>query len=181
MKSYTQTDIIQWDVKSWSKALNFWENSVDWSKVSTCLELGGREGGLSLWLAGKEKKTICSDLKDVHLTASPLHENMVLVNTFNTKTLMQLRFRMKITLILLFSNPLLEVLVRITQLKNKNRFLNKSIKHSSQEESVCLLKTSPLLLFINSCAINSSNGPLLGGTLPKKKCINSCVHSAIKR
>lgn len=74
MKTFTQTDIIQWDVKSWSKALNFWENSVDWSKVSTCLELGGREGGLSLWLAGKEKKTICSDLKDVHLTAQPLHE-----------------------------------------------------------------------------------------------------------
>lgn len=67
-------DIIQWDVKSWSKALTFWESSVDWSKVNNCLELGGREGGLSLWLALKGKNVVCSDLENVTNTASALHK-----------------------------------------------------------------------------------------------------------
>ena len=29
MKKELLNDIIQWDVKSWSKALEFWENNVD--------------------------------------------------------------------------------------------------------------------------------------------------------
>lgn len=66
-------EIVQWDVKSWSKALAFWEKNVDWSKVENGLELGGREGGLSLWLALKGKHTICSDLSDTKGTAEKLH------------------------------------------------------------------------------------------------------------
>ena len=66
-------DIIQWDVKSWSKALRYWDSYVDWRKVHTCLELGGREGGLSLWLALKGKEVVCSDLEHVKKTATALH------------------------------------------------------------------------------------------------------------
>lgn len=66
-------DIIQWDVKSWSVALNYWEKVVDWPNVQNALELGGREGGLSLWLAGHGVKTICSDLSEVEKKAFPLH------------------------------------------------------------------------------------------------------------
>ncbi|MBM3187036.1 MAG: methyltransferase domain-containing protein [Bacteroidetes bacterium] len=66
-------DIIQWDIKSWSKALSYWENNIDWDKIQNGLELGDREGGLSLWLALKGKTTICSDLKDVRDTAEQLH------------------------------------------------------------------------------------------------------------
>lgn len=66
-------DIVQWDINSWLKALSYWDNNVDWSKVNTCLELGGRQGGLSLWLALKGKKTVCSDLNDVKVTAENLH------------------------------------------------------------------------------------------------------------
>jgi SAM-dependent methyltransferase len=66
-------DILQWDVKSWSKALTYWEKSIEWDEVQNGLELGGREGGLSLWLALKGKAIICSDLKDVKNTAEQLH------------------------------------------------------------------------------------------------------------
>lgn len=66
-------DIIQWDIKSWSKALFYWENKIDWDTVETGLELGGREGGLSLWLASKGKQAVCSDLKNVKNTAEELH------------------------------------------------------------------------------------------------------------
>lgn len=67
------TDIIQWDIKSWSKALTYWENKIDWNSTQDVLELGGREGGLSLWLALKGKTTVCSDLENVKTTAEPLH------------------------------------------------------------------------------------------------------------
>jgi SAM-dependent methyltransferase len=66
-------DILQWDVKSWSKALYYWESEVDWSVVTNCLELGAREGGLSLWLASKQKMVVCSDLENVAQTSNPLH------------------------------------------------------------------------------------------------------------
>lgn len=55
-------DIVQWDIKSWSKAILFWDEKIDWAGVNTCLEIGAREGGLSLWLALKGKQVICSDV-----------------------------------------------------------------------------------------------------------------------
>jgi SAM-dependent methyltransferase len=73
MKNELLQDVIQWDIKAWGKALSFWDENVDWSKVENCLELGGREGGLSLWLAKKGKNVICSDLNDVKHTAQRLH------------------------------------------------------------------------------------------------------------
>lgn len=73
MKAEIIKDVIQWDVKSWSKALDYWEKNIDWNSVETALELGGREGGLSLWLGSKGIHTICSDLKNVKETAEPLH------------------------------------------------------------------------------------------------------------
>ncbi|MBK8846127.1 MAG: class I SAM-dependent methyltransferase [Bacteroidetes bacterium] len=66
-------DIIQWDIKSWSKALSYWDSNIDWNEIKNGLELGGREGGLSLWLALKGLTVVCSDLNDVHTTAQPLH------------------------------------------------------------------------------------------------------------
>ena len=66
-------DIIQWDIRSWSKVLTYWDKNIDWDKVHNGLELGGREGGLSLWLALKGKEVICSDLRNVENTARQLH------------------------------------------------------------------------------------------------------------
>ena len=66
-------DIIQWDVRNWSRALEFWERQIDWERVDTCLELGGRKGGLSLWLARKGKKVVCSDIKDTRANAHAYH------------------------------------------------------------------------------------------------------------
>ncbi|HLP54097.1 MAG TPA: methyltransferase domain-containing protein [Fluviicola sp.] len=67
-------DIIQWDIHAWSKSLDYWESKVDWNTVQSGLELGGRKGGLSLWLALKGIKTVCSDLMDTKKLAEPLHQ-----------------------------------------------------------------------------------------------------------
>ena len=74
MNETLTTDIIQWDVLSWSKALRYWEKNADWKNVQTSLELGGREGGLSLWLAMKGITVVCSDLHEVNVSATPLHK-----------------------------------------------------------------------------------------------------------
>ncbi len=67
-------DIIQWDVGTWSKALKYWNDKVNWSEVENCLEVGGREGGLSLWMALKNKTVVCSDLTDTQKNAQLLHQ-----------------------------------------------------------------------------------------------------------
>lgn len=67
-------DILQWDVRNWSEALRFWERSVDWPQVHNCLELGGREGGLSLWLALHGKNVVCSDYEDTRERAREHHQ-----------------------------------------------------------------------------------------------------------
>lgn len=73
MKKDFRKDIIQWDINSWSRAWMYWEKEMNWTNVRNALELGGNQGGLSLWLATKGINTICSDLKDVRVTAEPLH------------------------------------------------------------------------------------------------------------
>ncbi len=73
MKKDLKRDILQWDVNSWEKALDFWENKVEWEDVDNALEIGGHQGGLSLWLALKGINVVCSDLKNVKDKAEPLH------------------------------------------------------------------------------------------------------------
>lgn len=67
-------EIIQWDVLTWSKALHYWDKKVNWDGVHTALELGAREGGISLWLAQKGIQVLCSDYENAEVTALPLHQ-----------------------------------------------------------------------------------------------------------
>jgi 2-polyprenyl-3-methyl-5-hydroxy-6-metoxy-1,4-benzoquinol methylase len=73
LKEETINDIMQWNVRSWTEALVFWEKNVDWSNVKECMEIGGREGGLSLWLAMKGCHVLCTDLENTAAQARPLH------------------------------------------------------------------------------------------------------------
>ena len=74
MEQKLKKDIIEWDVHNWSQALDFWTAHVDLNTGKMeCLELGGRQGGLSLWLASKGHKVVCSDLDSPEEYASKLH------------------------------------------------------------------------------------------------------------
>jgi SAM-dependent methyltransferase len=69
------SDSVEWDVHNWSKALKFWEKNVELdNKRLTCLELGSRRGGLSLWLAMKGNYVVCSDLNSPEQMTSVLHK-----------------------------------------------------------------------------------------------------------
>lgn len=63
MKKELIDDIIGWDIVNWSKSFAFWEKHLDIKgKNYKCLELGARQGGLSLWLALNNNYVICSDV-----------------------------------------------------------------------------------------------------------------------
>lgn len=68
-------DVVEWDVENWSRALAYWERAhVLPPAPASCLELGARRGGLSLWLALKGHSVLCSDLENNEAVAGPLHE-----------------------------------------------------------------------------------------------------------
>lgn len=63
MKKEIKDDIIGWDIINWSKSFDFWSQKIDIkNKQYKCLELGARQGGLSLWLALNNNQVICSDV-----------------------------------------------------------------------------------------------------------------------
>ena len=64
MSSLDDKTILGWDVYNWSAALRFWETLLESKKNLVCLELGSNKGGLSLWLASKGHKVVCSDVMD---------------------------------------------------------------------------------------------------------------------
>jgi SAM-dependent methyltransferase len=56
-------DFLEWDVRNWSVALDFWTRHgtrpLDGARA---LEVGSRHGGLSLWLALQGARVVCSDV-----------------------------------------------------------------------------------------------------------------------
>jgi ubiquinone/menaquinone biosynthesis C-methylase UbiE len=68
-------DIIEWDIRNWSISLNYWlkESTLDFVN-SHALEIGGRNGGLSLWLAKQGCKVTCSDVSGPSEKARDLHQ-----------------------------------------------------------------------------------------------------------
>jgi len=68
-------DIIGWDVKNWSRILDYWAKHIPLNqKEYECLELGSNKGGLSLWLAMNGNNVVCSDLKSPEKEASIIHQ-----------------------------------------------------------------------------------------------------------
>ena len=71
MDSTNWERIVEWDIETWKRAFEFWENSVDWTHVEYALEIGARNGGPSLWLAEKGIEVDCTDRKEIFSTAQP--------------------------------------------------------------------------------------------------------------
>ncbi len=68
---------FQWEVRSWSRALPLWERALAGLPAGehTALALGERDGGLSLYLAARGIRTVCSDLHGPTEEASRLHRS----------------------------------------------------------------------------------------------------------
>ncbi len=72
------SDIIEWDIHNWKKAILFWEKYLSNNNFSfknkKVLEIGSRNGGLSLWAALKGANVVCSDLNGPKEKAKYLHK-----------------------------------------------------------------------------------------------------------
>ncbi len=69
-------EVIEWDVENWKHALLFWNDVIQATteNENKGLELGGRRGGPSLWLASKGYDVVCSDLENPQENAKLLHD-----------------------------------------------------------------------------------------------------------
>jgi len=84
----TYKDYIEWDVANWSQAIKFWESYLGKNLQGVnCLDLGGRAGGLSLWLAEKGANVICSDLENPQEIAKKFHDKFDFEGTINYKAI----------------------------------------------------------------------------------------------
>jgi SAM-dependent methyltransferase len=78
-------DVIQWDIRTWSQTLSFWEENFRIEPEMTALILGEREGGLSLWFSLKDTHVTCTDLTPFSEKTFQLHKkyNMSSKITYN--------------------------------------------------------------------------------------------------
>ena len=81
-------DIIDWDIVNWSKSIIFWKKKINLkNKNYTCLELGSKRGGLSLFLAHQGNNVICSDLESPEDFASQLHRKYSVENRISYESI----------------------------------------------------------------------------------------------
>jgi SAM-dependent methyltransferase len=64
--------ILGWDAVNWSTALRLWEPHVSGGPLD-CLELGCGPGGVSLWLASKGHRVLCTDVQEPGADVRELH------------------------------------------------------------------------------------------------------------
>ena len=59
-------DVIEWDITNWWRAVSFWDNVYPMDDLSgkKVLDIGGWNGGLSLYFALKGADVICSDVNE---------------------------------------------------------------------------------------------------------------------
>lgn len=65
---------FQWDTDNWSLALESWKPYLEDFAQKKCLEIGGRNGSLSLLLSDYGHKVICSDLNNPQSVAEDFHK-----------------------------------------------------------------------------------------------------------
>jgi ubiquinone/menaquinone biosynthesis C-methylase UbiE len=76
----TLSEIIQWDVKNWSKCIDFWNQYIDHKTPKKVLALGEREGGMSLYFALCGHEVICSDYNPMPDSTVALHKEYKVTN-----------------------------------------------------------------------------------------------------
>lgn len=65
--------VLEWDVHNWSRALRFWHREISDLHGRQGLEIGARRGGLSLYMAWRGARVVCSDLAPPGEAARALH------------------------------------------------------------------------------------------------------------
>ena len=68
-------DIVGWDVRTWSKAADFWATKLEPTDAPLqAMEVGAGPGGPSLWLALQGHTVLCTNFQNTEGQARPLHD-----------------------------------------------------------------------------------------------------------
>lgn len=79
---------VEWDVRNWALALDFWlAQTTKKLSESRVLEIGTNTGRLSLWFASQGAKVVCSDVNRVRPEAVELHRASGLINSIEHQTI----------------------------------------------------------------------------------------------
>ena len=112
MKKNVINDYFEWDVKTWSPALECWTDYLDQIPINPsyrALEIGGRRGGLSLFLSYQYSiNVICSDLFDPKEISSQLHMEYGVEDfiTYDIQNCMELKFEDSFFDVIIFKSVL---------------------------------------------------------------------------
>ncbi len=93
MTAPTIEDVVGWDVRTWSRAVEFWEQalqafvSMGDDRSLDVLEIGAGPGGPSAWLAAKGHRVVTSNLDNTEQLARPLHERLGLADRIEYRDL----------------------------------------------------------------------------------------------
>lgn len=70
----TINELIEWDIKTWSKVLPFWESNFNIKPGLKVLSIGERGGGMSLYFALKGCTVTCTDYNEFPETIYNFHK-----------------------------------------------------------------------------------------------------------
>ena len=135
--------VIEWDIINWFCCLDFWEKEIEFTKSrKTCLEIGTRSGGLSLWMALKGCDVICSDLYKPRLNTYALHDKYGVSNN--------IKYEIIDVTNIAYSNYF-DIIIFKSVLGAVGKGNNKDLQMKAISEIYKALKPGGALLFAENC------------------------------
>ena len=138
----TCKDYLQWDIFIWGKALNCWTQILKEKKITQglALEIGSKDGGLSLYLASEfDFKVICSDIDGPTEKAKELHKKYSADSN--------IEYRKVDALNLQFENNIFDVVIFKSVLGSIGKNNNFELQQRAISELYRVLKPKGILLF----------------------------------
>jgi ubiquinone/menaquinone biosynthesis C-methylase UbiE len=135
-------DYLQWDIFIWGKALNCWTQILKEQKITQglALEIGSKDGGLSLYLANEfDFKVICSDIDGPTEKAKELHKKY--------SADINIEYRKVDVLNLQFENNIFDVVIFKSVLGSIGKNNNFELQQRAINELYRVLKPKGILLF----------------------------------
>ncbi len=138
----TLQDYLQWDIFAWSKALLLWEKILknENRESQLALEIGSKNGGLSLYLANEFNfNVICSDITEPTAYAVKLHKK------FNANK--KIEYKVTNALTINFDDNIFDVVIFKSVLGSIGKNDNYEKQREAINEMHRVLKTGGILLF----------------------------------
>ncbi len=139
-------DYLQWDIYVWRKALKYWEEILNSRNIKsvTALEIGSKDGGLSLFLSYNfNMKVLCSDLNNTTENAKLLHKKFNVAN--------KIEHIKEDATKLSFDSNTFDIVIFKSVLGSIGRNNDSAVQKKAIDEMHRVLKPDGILLFAENC------------------------------